>query len=336
MAPTSPLASPSATLAVLERHGFNTKKALGQNFLVNDAIVRKILDLAAVSARDVVLEIGPGIGTLTSALLSHAGSVVAIERDPALPAVLADTLATWWSQFALIEGDAVSVIDRGLAACGYAGAPPNKVVSNLPYAVAATVVLDVFQRLPAITSATVMVQREVAERMCAKPGTKAYGAYTVKLALYAHAVGTFLVGPANFMPKPHVESTVIRLDRHAAGEESGAVTEDTGAVAEGAGAVAEGAGVTEGGTEVGGAPADSDIESAALIEAASTMADAAFFARRKTIANSCKQFFAGRDQALALAVPAILDQAGIDPRVRGETLTVADYLKLGHALLSLR
>ena len=105
----SPLASPSATRAVLEAHGLATKKALGQNFLVNDGVLQKIVSLADVGPQDVVLEVGPGIGTLTIALLKHAASVIAIERDPDLPAVLADTLHPWREKFALIEKDALDV-----------------------------------------------------------------------------------------------------------------------------------------------------------------------------------------------------------------------------------
>lgn len=290
----SPLASPSATRAVLDRHGFSTKKSLGQNFLVNDDVIGKIVALAEVRPDDAVLEIGPGIGTLTWALLDRGATVAAIERDPALPAVLDDTLGEFAGRFTVIGGDAVEVLGRGLKASGYAGSEPTKLVSNLPYAVAATVVLDAFQKLPSLESTTVMVQREVAERMTARPGTKNYGAYTVKLSLWAEPTGSFAVGPNNFMPRPRVDSTVIRLDRREAA-----------------------------------APRN-------VVEASSTMADAAFFARRKTIANSCRQYFSGRDKAVAAAVPGILAAASIDPRTRGETLTREQYLQLGEALLAVQ
>lgn len=292
--PISPLASPTATQAVLERHGFNTKKALGQNFLVNDAIVRKIVELADVKRDDAILEIGPGIGTLTYALLAHAGLVVAVERDAMLPGVLSDTLSDFADRFFLIEADALDVIGKNLATFDYVGQFPNKFVSNLPYAVAATVVLDCFQKMPEIESATVMVQREVAERMCATPGTKAYGAYTVKLAMYAESMGQFQVGPNNFMPRPHVESAVLRLDRHML-----------------------------------------NID-AHTRKAACTMADAAFFARRKTIVNSCKQYFAGRDKRIAEHIPEILAAANVDPKTRGETLPPETFIDLARALSNMR
>ena len=207
----SPFSTPSATRAVLERHGLYTKYGLGQNFLVNDDVIRKIIDLADVQTTDHLLEVGPGIGTLTAALLPRAAHVTAIEKDYDLPAVLADTLSPWADRFTLVSADALDLEKERLRT---ESAPfPNKMVSNLPYAVAATVVLDYLQRFDFLESATVMVQKEVADRMTALPGTKAYGAYTVKLSMYARAAGRFPVAPGNFFPPPHVESAVLRLDR---------------------------------------------------------------------------------------------------------------------------
>lgn len=205
----SPLASVSATSEVLERHGLATKKALGQHFLINDGVVAKICDLAELGEGDDVIEVGPGIGTLTVALLKRSGRVVAIERDSDLPAVLAETLAGYDDAFTLIQADALEIGSEDLPFA------PVKFVANLPYAVAATLVLDYFQRMPSLQSATVMVQAEVASRMCAVPSTKEYGAYTVKLSMLAHAAGKFGVSEGNFFPPPRVKSTVIRLDRNA-------------------------------------------------------------------------------------------------------------------------
>ena len=336
----SPLATPSATREVLQAHGLSTKYTLGQNFLINDDVLKKIIALADVQPTDHILEVGPGIGTLTIALLKHAATVVSIERDPDLPAVLADTLWPWRESFALIEKDALDVTQedilsamveiRGGAGCAdkassaatetaqwavspsenclsdsvYPAPPtgedsqlvlPNKLVANLPYAVAATVVLDYFQQFPSVQSATVMVQKEVADRMAAAVGTKNYGAYTVKLGLYAQPVGRFAVSPGNFFPPPRVDSAVIRLDRTVP-------------------------------LDAAGAPASPE-----LIEAACTMADAAFANRRKTLANSCKTYFAGRKQPVDL--PALFEAAAIDPKRRGETLSQQEFLALGAALL---
>ena len=321
----SPYATPSATREVLERHGLYTKYALGQNFLVNDDVVRKILQLADVGEADHVLEVGPGIGTLTSALLQKAARVTSVEMDHDLPLVLQDTLAPWLSRFTLLEMDALAldrrILEQVAADCASTRASsasgglelgskarpsgdyppdlPNKLVSNLPYAVAATIVLDYLQRFDFLESATVMVQKEVADRMMAKPGTKTYGAYTVKLALFAHPSGRFSVAPGNFFPPPHVESAVIRLD--------GAVP-----------------------TDDDGAPLARELQLAAC-----TMADAAFATRRKTLSNSCKTYFSSSPE-IQSALPGIFEEAAVDPHRRGETLSLAEFVRLGKAYLSVK
>lgn len=288
----SKLATPSATLGVLERFGLAPKKAYGQNFLVNDAVVGRILDLASVESDDVVLEVGPGIGTLTHGLLQHAGHVVSVERDADLVEVLHHTLSELEHRFTLIRKDALD-----LQAADLAHHEPNKLVANLPYAVAATIVLDYLERFASLQSATVMVQREVAERMAAKPGRKDYGAYTVKLATLVRVAGSFSVSRQDFMPPPHVDSTVICLKRR----------DDL--------------------------PPWADE---AVLQAARLMADAAFCARRKTIANSCKAYFASRGKSGARMIevlPDIFATAQVSPQVRGETLDLETYLALGRALL---
>ena len=203
----SSLASVAATREVLEAYGLATKKALGQHFLVSDGVVRRICDLAELDRTDDVVEIGPGIGTLTVALLQRTARVVSIERDVDLPVVLAQTCAPWKDRFTLVNRDALEVQPSDLPFA------PVKLVANLPYAVAATLVLDCFERFDSLQSATVMVQSEVADRMCAQPGSKSYGAFTVKLSLFARVKGRFDVAPGNFFPPPRVNSTVLRLDR---------------------------------------------------------------------------------------------------------------------------
>ncbi len=343
----SPLASPSATTEVLNQFGLATKHALGQNFLVNDAILQKIVSIAELSENDALLEIGPGIGTLTIALLKSASAVVSIERDADLPQVLAQTCSPWEEKFALINKDALEVdsteienalhelsersvfgeasahgvsgkqcvggalhetsvstaLDKLSARSTFTRTFPNKLVANLPYAVAATLVLDYFERFPHLESATVMVQKEVADRMMARPGSKDYGAFTVKLSLYARASGHFLVSPSNFFPPPRVMSCVLRLDRYALSEEVG-------------------------------------IEiSPEARRAECLMADGDFANRRKTIANSAKTYFASRGVSQGAKTPTadtlarIFTQADIDPQRRGETLTVQEYVSLGRAYL---
>lgn len=207
---TSPLATPTATIAVLERHGLYTKKSYGQHFLIDDHVIERILSLAALRGDETVLEVGPGIGTLTVALCSAAGAVVAVERDPALPPVLAETTASC-DRFALVEADALEVTAEQLA---LPFGPPTALVANLPYNVAATIVLGYFELLPTLQQATIMVQSEVADRMAASPGTKDYGSYTVKLRLHARPAGRFQVARNCFLPPPRVDSAVLRLERH--------------------------------------------------------------------------------------------------------------------------
>lgn len=205
------LANPRETRAVLERHGFSLKHRLGQNFLVNDDVIRRILELAELGADDVVYEVGPGIGTLTVAMLPRVRKVVAVEADRTLPPVLAETCARDGEKLALVQGDALRMRPDDLVEA--AGEEPTKLVANLPYQVAATVILGALQDTPSIQRVVAMVQAEVADRIAARPGTKAYGAYTAKLALLGQVTGRFEVGPGNFMPPPHVDSAVVRIDR---------------------------------------------------------------------------------------------------------------------------
>ena len=292
------LASPRETRGVLESYGLATKHHLGQNFLVNDAIIGKILDLAELADSDVVFEVGPGIGTLTVAMLPLAGAVVSVEADRGLEMVLAETCARDSERFALVMGDALRVapdtLTDAVAALGIEGLEPtpNKLVSNLPYQVAATLVLRTFEQMPSVSRAVVMVQAEVADRMAAVPGSKAYGGYTAKLALYARPTGRFEVGPGNFMPPPHVDSAVIRLERHPLSDS------DTGAVL-----------------------------SAEQISWCSQVIDAAFAQRRKTIRNSMSSN--GFDKA---ELDEAFAQSGIDPRARAESLSPEDFVRLAAAL----
>lgn len=215
----SRLATPSATIAVLKRHGLATKKALGQHFLVDDNAIGRILDLADLQGDETVLEVGPGIGTLTTALCAHAGAVVAVERDADLLPVLEETTAGC-PRFALVRADAVAV---SADAVSEPFGPPVALVANLPYAVAATIVLRFFEEFASLRSATVMVQAEVADRMAASPGSKAYGSYTVKLRLRAKAAGRFPVARGCFLPPPRVDSAVLRLERAPLSEDAAEV-----------------------------------------------------------------------------------------------------------------
>jgi 16S rRNA (adenine1518-N6/adenine1519-N6)-dimethyltransferase len=207
--PYSSLATPSATRAVLARHGLVTKKSLGQHFLIDDNVVGRILSLARLVGDEVVLEVGPGIGTLTTALCEHARAIVAVERDTELLPALAETTADC-KRLHILRADAAAVETRALSE---PYGPPTALVANLPYAVAATVVLRFFEEVPSLWSATVMVQAEVADRMSAEPGSKDFGSYTVKLRLLARPDGRFPVPRGCFLPQPRVDSAVLRLVR---------------------------------------------------------------------------------------------------------------------------
>ena len=216
----SSLANPRSTREVLDRFGLSAKHALGQNFLIEDNVIGNILRFAGLDAEQgetplpTVIEIGPGIGTLSVALLEHA-NVVAVERDHDLLDVLAETTARHSDRFALISRDALKLTNEQLdeALVQISAERPRQLVSNLPYAIAATVVLDWLERFEFLDSMTVMVQSEVADRMSAQVGTKSYGAYTVKLNLIAELVDRFQVSRNCFMPAPHVESAVVHIRR---------------------------------------------------------------------------------------------------------------------------
>lgn len=218
---TSPLASSTATREMLEAFGLATKHRLGQNFLIDNHVIERIMDLAELTGEERVLEVGPGIGTLTLALVQEAAHVTSIEMDSELEQVLS-AHAMDHDNFSFIMGDALATSPEMIAEAS--GGAPTALVANLPYNVAATIILQFFQTMPSLERAVVMVQKEVADRIAAKPGTKAYGAYTVKLSLYGDVTGRFEVPPRCFMPAPHVDSAVVRIDRAQTPVEEGAAS----------------------------------------------------------------------------------------------------------------
>lgn len=208
---TSPLANPTATREMLEAFGLATKHRLGQNFLIDNHVIAHIMELAELTGVERVLEVGPGIGTLTLALVQEAAHVTSIEMDTELEQVLS-AHAMDHSNFSFIMGDALKVPQEAIVAAS-GGEAPTVLVANLPYNVAATIILQLFQTMPSLERAVVMVQKEVADRIAAAPGSKTYGAYTVKLSLYGEVTGRFEVPPRCFMPAPHVDSAVVCIDR---------------------------------------------------------------------------------------------------------------------------
>lgn len=320
----SHLASAKRTIEVLKHFGRYTKHHLGQNFLINDSIIGRILEEAALAQDESVLEVGPGIGTLSAALLEHASAVIAVEKDRELEEILRYTLAQHRflclgeracargcvdagactnaaaganagartdtpASFCLVLQDALNFSRNDLlAACkATESVIPQKFVANLPYQVAATLVLRYFEIFPEIQDAIVMVQSEVCERMCAAPHTKTYGAYTAKLALFASCVAHFSVAPSNFLPAPHVMSQVIHLRRHSA---------------------------------------STTLCKESEIPHVMRVIDAAFAQRRKTVSNSLSACGFARD-----VVARALSQSEISAQARAETLTPAAFVALTRA-----
>lgn len=207
------LGQPKNTIDIIKKYDFRFRKKFGQNFLIDTHVLDKIADSAEISPDDCVLEIGPGIGTLTQYLAERARQVVAVEIDPELIPILAETLAAY-SNAEVIHGDILKT-DIGELAEKYNGGKPLNVVANLPYYITTPIVMSLLEKDAPVKSITVMVQKEVAERMQAGPGGKEYGALSLAVQYYAEAEITANVPPNCFIPRPNVGSCVIRLRRFA-------------------------------------------------------------------------------------------------------------------------
>ena len=203
------LVEPKNTIEVLKDTGFSFKKSLGQNFLIDESVLRKIIDAARLTKDDCVLEIGPGIGTMTEALSEAAGRVIAVELDNRLIPILRENLAGR-ENVTVIQGDILRTDIRKLSE-EYCGGKPFKAVANLPYSVTTPALLKLLDENAPILSATLMVQKEVAERMMADPGTKAYGALSLAVQ-YRAEISVAANVPRNcFIPRPEVDSQVVHL-----------------------------------------------------------------------------------------------------------------------------
>ena len=206
------LGNPQNTIAVLQKYNFSFQKKFGQNFLIDTHVLDKIIASAEITKDDMVLEIGPGIGTMTQYLACTAGKVVAVEIDKTLIPILEDTLS---------EYDNVQIINQDVLKVNLAklaeeenGGKPIKVVANLPYYITTPIIMGLFENHVPLKSITVMVQKEVADRMQVGPGTKDYGALSLAVQYYAKPYIVANVPPNCFMPRPKVGSAVIRLERY--------------------------------------------------------------------------------------------------------------------------
>ena len=206
------LSNPTNTLAVINKHEFAFQKKFGQNFLIDEGIVNKIVREAGVTKDDFVLEIGPGIGTMTQLLCEQAGGVAAVEIDTNLIPILKETLAEY-DNVTIINEDILKVDIKKLAE-EKNGGKPIKVVANLPYYITTPIIMGLFESNVPIDSITVMVQKAVADRMQVGPGTKDYGALSLAVQYYSKPQVVINVPPECFIPRPNVGSAVIRLTRY--------------------------------------------------------------------------------------------------------------------------
>ena len=205
------LGNPAGTIAVLQKYNFRFQKKFGQNFLIDPHVLDKIIRAAEVTKDDFVLEIGPGIGTMTQYLAEAAREVLAVEIDRTLLPILQDTLSPYDNVSVLNED--ILKVDIAEIAREKNGGEPIKVVANLPYYITTPILMGLLESGAPVSSITVMVQKEVADRMAAGPGTKDYGALSLAVQFYAETYLAANVPPNCFMPRPNVGSAVIRLTR---------------------------------------------------------------------------------------------------------------------------
>ncbi len=286
--PVPTLGNPKNTIEILNKYKFIFQKKYGQNFLIDEHVLGKIIRSAEITEDDFVVEIGPGIGTLTQYLAASAREVAAIEIDDALIPILEDTLSAY-DNVTVIHEDVLKVDLCKLAEEKNAG-KPIKVVANLPYYITTPIIMGLFENHVPVESITIMVQKEVADRMKTGPGSKDYGALSLAVQYYAKPELVANVPPNCFMPRPRVGSAVIRLTRH---------------------------------SEV---PVQAEDEKLMF-----QIIRASFNQRRKTLVN-------GLGNAPELHIPKemtteVLEEMGLPPAVRGETLTLEQFAELSNRVL---
>ena len=279
------LSSHSATMDLVKRHGFKFTKSLGQNFLIDDNIVDKIVAGAGIGPSDKIIEVGPGIGTLTREMASRAGALMAVEIDKNLIPILADTLGDF-ENVKIVNEDIIKADIRGLIDENLSGGPV-KLVANLPYYITTPIIMRLLEEDINVTDIVVMVQKEVAERMNAQPGGKDFGALSVAVQFYCDTEIIAKVPRHLFVPQPNVDSIVIAL--RVRPERKYRV--------------------------------DSEDLFFKVVKAA-------FGQRRKTLLNS----IASMGNLSKDMVKEALEEAGIDPKRRGETLSLDEFANLSNVI----
>lgn len=287
MTANSYIATPLRTKEILQKYKFTFKKSLGQNFLIDVNILENIIKHAGIDKTCGAIEVGPGIGALTEQLAIHAEKAVAFEIDQRLLPVLQDTLSDYDNvniiHKDILEADVATVIREQ-----FKEGQPVHIVANLPYYITTPILMKLLREDLPISSLTVMIQKEVAERMAAKPSTKAYGSLSIAVQYYTQAKVVMNVPKTVFMPQPNVDSSVLRLIMH----EKPPVEVD-----------------------------DEDLFFA--------LVKASFAQRRKTLLNNLASYF--KDNMDKEEITATLEQAGIDGRRRGESLSMQEFADLANA-----
>ncbi|CAM4031332.1 16S rRNA (adenine(1518)-N(6)/adenine(1519)-N(6))-dimethyltransferase RsmA [Catellicoccus marimammalium] len=284
------IASPSRTKEILQRHGFSFKKSLGQNFLTEPNILRHIAATAELNKESQIIEVGPGIGALTEHLARSGGEVLAFEIDGRLLPILEETLAPY-DNVTVVNEDVLKVNLREIASQVFDLEKPIQVVANLPYYITTPIMMHFLESDLPVEKMVVMMQKEVAERIQAKPKSKAYGSLSIAVQYYMEASIAFIVPKTAFVPQPNVDSAILKLERR----------------------------------------------QQPLVEVKDEdfffkVVKAAFQLRRKTLWNNLLHTF-GKDEATKAWLEQSLSLAEIDPKRRGETLSIEEFASLANHML---